>query len=147
MNKIENIITGEKGSIILAAMVILIVLTLIGMAATRTSTIEIDIAANDKFHKQALFESDSGISWAIATLHQGDENENIGHVFSGPAEDGPFVVTNRGPSPFNCPDGATCIEIESNSAGNAGNVSIIAGIELPTPIEGALEDTGEENTY
>ena len=147
MKKIENIITDEKGSIILAAMVILIVLTLIGMAATRTSTIEIDIAANDKFHKQALFESDSGVSWAIATLKQGDENENIGHVFSGPAEDGPFEITSRGPILFNCPSGASCIEIQSDSTGNAGNVSIIAGIELPTPIEGALEDTGEENTY
>jgi Tfp pilus assembly protein PilX len=147
MKTIETIITGEKGSIILAAMVILILLTLIGMAATRTSTIEIDIAANDKFHKQALFESDSGVSWGIATLRQGDENEDIGHVFSGPAEDGPFVVTNRGQIFFNCPSGATCIEIQSDSAGNAGNVSIIAGIELPTPIEGALEDTGEECTY
>ena len=147
MYDMENIIENEKGSIILAAMVILIVLTFIGMAATRTSTTEIDIAANDKFHKQSLFESDSGVSWSIATLKQGDEDEDIGHEFSGSAEDGPFVVTSRGQIFFNCPDGATCLEIQSVSATNAGNVSFIAGIELPTPIEGALEDTGEENTY
>ena len=147
MDKTENIISNEKGSIILAAMVILIVLTMIGIAATRTSTIEIEIAANDKFHKQALFESDSGVSWAIATLKQGDEGESIGYVFSGPDEDGPFEVKNLGPTSFNCPASANCIEIQSDSAGNAGNVSIIAGFELPTPIEGALEDSGEENTY
>ena len=41
--------TNEKGSILLVALIMLALLSLIGIAATRTTSIELQIAGNEKF--------------------------------------------------------------------------------------------------
>lgn len=57
----KNIIAEEKGFILVTAMVVLLLLVLIGIGAMRTSSIEVLIAGNDKFHKEAFYSSDSGV--------------------------------------------------------------------------------------
>lgn len=51
----------EKGSVLVVALLILVFLTLIGISATTTSEIEIQIAGNEKFHKIAFYHADSGV--------------------------------------------------------------------------------------
>lgn len=51
----------EDGSAIVASILILAVLTLIGISATSTSTVELQIASNDQLHKIAFYNADSGI--------------------------------------------------------------------------------------
>ncbi len=54
-------IKNEDGSALIFAILILALLTLIGISATTTSTIEVQIAGNDKFHKMAFYGADSGV--------------------------------------------------------------------------------------
>ncbi|OGQ85855.1 MAG: hypothetical protein A2512_09855 [Deltaproteobacteria bacterium RIFOXYD12_FULL_56_24] len=56
----KNIIANERGFILVTAMVILLLLMLIGIGAMRTSSVEVLIAGNDKFHKEAFYSADSG---------------------------------------------------------------------------------------
>ena len=51
----------EEGSVILVALLVLMILTLIGISATNTSQVEIQIAGNQKFHDIAFYHADSGI--------------------------------------------------------------------------------------
>lgn len=52
---------SEQGSIIVVAMLFLVILTLIGISATSTSTVELQIAANDQLQRIAFCNADSGI--------------------------------------------------------------------------------------
>jgi len=55
-------IQNENGSVtIIAALLILVVLTLIGISATNTTVTELQIASNDQFSKIAFFNGDSGL--------------------------------------------------------------------------------------
>ena len=57
----NSIINNQDGSILLIAVVILIAVTLLGIFAINTSTIEIQIAGNDKVHKQAFCNAEGGL--------------------------------------------------------------------------------------
>ena len=52
---------GEKGSVLVVALLILVLLTMIGISANTDTDIETQIAGNDKFHKIAFYNADSGI--------------------------------------------------------------------------------------
>jgi hypothetical protein len=53
---------NETGSVtIIAALMILVILTLIGITATSTTIVELQIAANDQFHEIAFYNADSGL--------------------------------------------------------------------------------------
>ena len=68
MKIIRDSICNENGSVLLLSVVMLMLLTVLDIFATTTSTIEIQIAGNDKFYKQNFFKSDSGISLSLAWL-------------------------------------------------------------------------------
>ena len=53
--KEKCLLENEKGSIIVLAMVLLMLLTLLGIAATTTSSIEVQIAGNEMRHKLAFY--------------------------------------------------------------------------------------------
>jgi hypothetical protein len=71
-------IDNEDGSVLIISVLFMIILTLIGVAAMNTGTIEIQIAANEKFHKIAFQNADSGIyatpKFISACLDAGGEN-------------------------------------------------------------------------
>ena len=54
-------IKEENGSVMVIALLMLAFLTLIGMSAATNSSNEIMMAGNDKFHKIAFYNADSGI--------------------------------------------------------------------------------------
>ena len=51
----------EKGSVTVIALMILVVLTLLGIMATRTSTIDIRIAANEISYKKNFYVAEAGV--------------------------------------------------------------------------------------
>jgi PilX N-terminal len=57
--------TNEKGSVILLAMIMLVLLTLLGMAVTRTSSIEVQVASNDNKATDCLYAAESADHYAI----------------------------------------------------------------------------------
>lgn len=54
-------LNNEKGSVIVAALFILVVVTILGIAATNTSTLELQIASNDQIIKMAFYNADSAL--------------------------------------------------------------------------------------
>jgi len=51
---------NSNGGVTIAALLILAVLTIIGIASISTSNIEVQIATNDKVHKMAFYAADGG---------------------------------------------------------------------------------------
>ena len=60
MQKVKTILKNEEGSIIVISIMILALLTVIGISATRTSTVETQISTNDFLNKIAFYAAESG---------------------------------------------------------------------------------------
>jgi len=70
MRYILHIGNNEKGSALIISILILLLLTIIGIAATNTSTIEILISGNDKVHKMAFHQAEGGTEVGRELLEQ-----------------------------------------------------------------------------
>lgn len=81
--KRRNPFGREEGSALVVALLILVVLTIIGISATTTTEIDIQMAGNDSFHKVAFFNADGGIYVTpklISLCLDNDAEQNIGGV-------------------------------------------------------------------
>jgi hypothetical protein len=137
MNLSFRRIDNEDGSVLIIAVLFMIVLTLIGTAAMNTGTIEVQIAANEKSHKIAFQNADSGIyttpKFISACIDAGSENVPLatapgiflrplgnptGWVGMGATTDGTFYRKMMGYSPYSPldpPDTATDLRMEIDS--------------------------------
>ena len=70
MRQGKNIINNEKGVVLVISIFMLALLTMTGMASMMTSTIDIDIAANEKFHRLAFFQAESGLTVAAEVVER-----------------------------------------------------------------------------
>ena len=62
LRRLEHGPTGESGAVLILSLLLLMVLTLLGVAALTNSRIELQLAANDRAHKQALAAADVALS-------------------------------------------------------------------------------------
>jgi hypothetical protein len=69
MQKITSILNNRQGSVIVIALIILVLLTIIGIAATNTSTTEVQISTNALLNNVAFYTADSGIEAGRAALN------------------------------------------------------------------------------
>jgi hypothetical protein len=60
----------EDGSILIIGMILLIALSFIGIAATKTTTTEVGIAGNARFQKMAFYQAEGGAELAQELLEQ-----------------------------------------------------------------------------
>lgn len=70
MNKWLNIPSNEQGSILVISLVILMMLTLIGIAITTTASLELQISGNEKLSQIAFYEADGGTEVGYELLEQ-----------------------------------------------------------------------------
>jgi hypothetical protein len=68
MNCIASICANEKGSALVLSLLILVLLTLMGISATTTSTVEIQMAGGEKFYELAFYSAESGWQRALNWL-------------------------------------------------------------------------------
>jgi hypothetical protein len=61
MSPLSKGVRNEKGSAMVVVLLILVILTLLGITTATTSKIEVQVAGNQKFHKIAFHNADSGI--------------------------------------------------------------------------------------
>jgi len=52
---------NENGSALIVTLLVLVILTLVGIGANNTTSTDIQIAANQKFHKMAFYHADAGV--------------------------------------------------------------------------------------
>ncbi|PHR29007.1 MAG: hypothetical protein COA36_04825 [Desulfotalea sp.] len=76
------IFEDEKGFVLVLAMIIMLILTVMGISITRMSTIELQIAGNDRRVKHAFYKADGGTEVAIELL---EENFSCPVGFNKPA--------------------------------------------------------------
>lgn len=68
IGRLERCLTGESGAVLILSLLLLMVLTLLGVAALTNSRIELQLAANDRAHKQALAAADVALSIGEAVI-------------------------------------------------------------------------------
>jgi hypothetical protein len=73
---------NEDGFLLVLTMFVLVVLTLIGISATNLSRIEMQIAGNDRVHKETFYQADGGTEVGANLL---EENISCPVGFAGPA--------------------------------------------------------------
>jgi len=61
MKTIKKTINNEKGFVLIVSLLMLMVLMIIGIAATNTTTIELQISGNDKAAKQIFYRAESTV--------------------------------------------------------------------------------------
>ena len=81
---------NEDGSVIVAAIFILVVVTILGIAATNTATLELQIASNDQFLKMAFYNADSAV-YGTSKLVSHATNRGA-KVDSGTGNDAPGIA-------------------------------------------------------
>ncbi len=60
MKPLVKILGNEEGSMIVMVILILVIVTILGFSATRTSVLEQQIATNDQLHKISFYAAESG---------------------------------------------------------------------------------------
>jgi len=80
MEKYLHILKNEQGSTIIASLFILVVVTIIGVAATNMTSVELQIAGNDARYKRAFFAADGGTELGIELLEQNIEERSFGNA-------------------------------------------------------------------
>jgi hypothetical protein len=58
-------VRDDSGFVLILALIILVLITFLGIAALNTTTTERQIAASDRAYKQAFYNADIGISYAV----------------------------------------------------------------------------------
>lgn len=88
-------VRGERGFVLVLALIVLLLLTIIGISATNLTNIELQIAGNDKVHKETFYRADAGTELGIRLTY---DNAVCVQVRSGFEEDGatPTVRTFAG---------------------------------------------------
>jgi len=68
----KTLVASDKGAILVVCMLILVILSLMGVAAIMTTSTEIKISANSRKAEQAFFSADAGIENARIMIDYGD---------------------------------------------------------------------------
>ena len=63
------LLKDEGGSVLILGMLMLVALSLLGISATRTSTVEVQIAANERTYQEEFYVAESGWKEAVAFLN------------------------------------------------------------------------------
>jgi hypothetical protein len=74
MGRNGQVLGDQRGSVVVVVIMILVLLTIVGVSAINTSTIEVMIATNEQLHRIAFFEADGGTEAAIRLLDMGLED-------------------------------------------------------------------------
>ncbi|MFZ5766868.1 MAG: PilX N-terminal domain-containing pilus assembly protein [Thermodesulfobacteriota bacterium] len=84
MNQKKSLGHDEKGFVLVASLLILLILVIIGVAATTTSTIEIQIATNEKIHRETFYQADGGAELASRITFENALCVNMGGFAANP---------------------------------------------------------------
>jgi hypothetical protein len=134
-----SLLREEKGAAIVIALIMMIVLTLIGLASTYTSTYEMKLSGNKRGSTNAFYVSDGGAQSVVALLSNFDKshysavastalpvdlrNESIDTRFSSPVFSLPAGVS------FNVPPTVTMYHTTRTSAPRGLGFSATGGID------------------
>jgi hypothetical protein len=109
MDSSKTLAQNEQGFVLVLALFMLVVCTIIGIAAMNTSVTEIDIAGNEKVHKETSYQTEAGYAAPVAALYEKNaygawaDNEKFADLGSNEYVeilDGAFLLEGRDDSPL-----------------------------------------------
>ena len=90
--KEKCLLKNDKGAVLVIAMLVLLLLTLMGRGAMTTSTIEMGIAGNERFHNKTFYTAEAGIEHIKAMLQTEFTMRNPAKIASGQNPDWDFAL-------------------------------------------------------
>jgi len=72
----KHLLRREEGSVLVVAVVVLVLLTIIGISASTTSNIEVQIAGNERIYKQNLYKAEAAAMESAYLLKEKDLKTN-----------------------------------------------------------------------
>jgi len=114
MATLSATVQNEKGAVAVISLLVLVLITIMGIAATTTSTIETHVAGNNKWQKIAFFAAEGGTETGIELIEQNIEetgfDANTEGIFQIGAVGGPSptLYLNTIPDPDNLGNPDAC---------------------------------------
>lgn len=71
-----TVLSNQRGGALVIALLMLVVLTILGIAAVITSTVELQISGHDKVYKRCFYAADGGTEMGSELLEQSIEERN-----------------------------------------------------------------------
>jgi Tfp pilus assembly protein PilX len=85
-------LNNDRGSVIVAALMILVLLTIIGFAATNMSSTELNISTNSLLYERAFYTAEAGLERAKESLRAPFIDQNTAKIASGGEGDWTFAL-------------------------------------------------------
>ena len=124
MKTISNHLNNDRGSVIIAALMMLALLTIIGFAATNMSTTELSISTNALLYERAFFTAEAGLQRAKESLRTQFDDFNNAQIASGLQPVWDFALNGAGGFPVPAMDSELGYEaVEFISADTLNGVS------------------------
>ena len=124
--------TGETGAVLILSLLLLMVLTLLGVAALTNSRIELQLAANDRAHKQALAAADVALAIGETVIESWTDPAELDE--DAKADDGRYGIGEQ-PAWGHLKWGAACAGPPGTCRGGSEAVS---ANDLPAGIQDVL---------
>lgn len=83
MKAIRYHLSNDRGSVLIAALMILVLLTILGIAATNMSSTELKISTNSLLYERAFYTAEAGLERATESLRAPFVNQNKAQIASG----------------------------------------------------------------
>ena len=88
---------NEEGSVLVVSLLILMLLTIIGIAAMNTSNVELKISGNEKVYKMALYAAEAARGYVAKQSElYGSDNTTMGETRNFPVDDDPSARFHLG---------------------------------------------------
>ena len=88
---------SEEGSVLVVSLLILVLLTIIGIAAMNTSNVELKISGNEKAYKMALYAAEAARGYVAKRSElYGSDNTKMGEALNFPDDDDPSARDQLG---------------------------------------------------
>ena len=95
-----SILNDETGSVMVAALMVLVLLTIIGISASNTSVTEVQIATNSLLYERAFYTAEAGLQHAKELLKVPFVQQNTVKVATGVGADWDFAIADATASSF-----------------------------------------------
>jgi hypothetical protein len=131
MQKIKNFHNNENGSVMVAAIMILVLLTIVGIAATKNSTTEQHLATNTLLYERAFYAAEAGFEHAKGVLKVPYTEQNQANTALGNPGSWSFVLDGSGVIPgLAAAQDCAPLDMGGNCAGGDGVGDLEGGVTL-----------------
>jgi len=138
---------NDKGMALITAIMLLVILTVIGLASVSTMQTERDIASGETAYRIGFYKADSGISFAAVSIEESDIKD-MKCPAEYPVSDKPFrirIIRKWQQQPANI--WRVVAESTSVPGKYAGTVTVQAEFQLSQTVVGRELDVGNLTSY